>query len=307
MPVRETWDGKEWEAHCRELLAIRFGHDIQFVPDRVHGDGGMEAFRLDEGVVYQCYAAKDAFTNQQLTNAQKRKISDDTKTLCNKVDQTQEILGKAYRIRRWVLLTPEFDDKDVIKHARKVEQEVLADPRPEWCHDDFRIVVTTDFETFPDELRNLGNHSASRIRLAVEAPSAEEAVNAVAPELIEKLRGKLRVHPMLDRHPEELESYSRETLMDFVYGKRQLDALEDRYGATYSAVQKRARNSFRSLARAMAATDGGPSGVQLIHMKLSDGLETELPSLPAETCDELARHFIADWLINCPLRFRSTS
>src|SRR5450759_4655553 len=121
MPLRYMWDGNEWEAHCRNLLSIKFGADIQFVPARVGGDGGLDAFRLDDGIIYQCYAAQDVFTNQALTVAPKRKISDDTGTLCEKIEQTQEILGEAYRVRRWVLLTPEFDDKEVLRHARNVE------------------------------------------------------------------------------------------------------------------------------------------------------------------------------------------
>jgi hypothetical protein len=305
MPVRNSWEGNEWEAHCRHLLSIRFGDDIQFIPDRVQGDGGLEAFRLDDGVVYQCYAPEDVFNNKGLTTAQKGKISRDIKTLKDKPQQTQEILGEAYRIRRWVLLTPEFDDKDVLKHARKIEKELLRVPHPAWCAEDFRIVVTTDAEMFPDELGRLNASSQATIRLMVDEPTIEQVEREVDPGIVERLSQKLCVNAMLAANPDELDGYRSETLLDYVYGKRQLAALEDRYGSTYSVVQSRAKNIFKSLNRAMAGFDGGPAGVAAIENELAEGLMNDLPSLSPVTCEDLARHFIADWLINCPLRFRA--
>ena len=73
--IRESWDGGEWQAYCRTLLAMKYGENVQFVPDRDRGDGGLEAYRLDDGVAYQCYAAQNAYDVAALTEAQKRKDS----------------------------------------------------------------------------------------------------------------------------------------------------------------------------------------------------------------------------------------
>ncbi len=132
-------------------------------------------------------------------------------------------------------------------------------------------------------------------------------MNLTDPTLVDQLVNKLCVNAMLLANPEELDAYTSETLLDFVYGKRQLEALENKYGATYIRVQQQAKRTFRALARTMAATDGGPAGIEAIAKDLATGLASELPALPAETCENLARHYVADWFINCPLRFRATA
>ena len=73
MTAREQWGGDEWEEHCCLLLGAKYGENIQFVPARTGGDGGLEAYRLDCGTTYQCYAPQDALTVQAQTDAQKRK------------------------------------------------------------------------------------------------------------------------------------------------------------------------------------------------------------------------------------------
>ena len=280
------------------------------MPARVHGDGGLEAFRLDDGIVYQCYAPQDAYTNKDVTAAQKRKITKDLGTLVNNPIQTEALLGAEYRIRRWVLLTPEFDDKDVLKHARKEEKKLLAmTPRPPWLAeaDGFRILVTTDIQLFPAELATMHRSATSTIRIPIPQPTPEQVTKAMPADLVDRLTEKLCVNAFLAADPEELEAYRAEVLMDYVYGKRQLSALEERYGSVYELVQKRAKATFNSLNRAMAAGDGGPSGLLTIEHDLAEGLARDLPALPEITCGDLARHFMSDWLISCPVRFRASS
>lgn len=116
-------------------------------PDRVRGDGGQEAYRLDCGTVYQCYAPEDAFTPQAQTDAQKNKIQRDIHKLVDKPDETVELLGNGYLVTRWVLLTPEYDDKELIKYARaKSEKTRSITPPPPWCGADFQMVVAIDKE-----------------------------------------------------------------------------------------------------------------------------------------------------------------
>lgn len=308
MPVRDAWEGNEWEAHCCSLLSIKYAEDIQFVPARVQGDGGLEAFRLDDGIVYQCYAPQDAYTNKDVTAAQKRKITKDLGTLVKNPVQTQELLGAEYRIRRWVLLTPEFDDKEVLKHARKEEKKLLAmTPGAPWLAGGFRILVSTDLQLFPAELATMHRPTASTIRIPVIQPTPEQVTEAMPADLVERLSRKLCVNAFLAANPEELEAYRAEVLMDYVYGKRQLSALEERYGSVYELVQRRAKATFNSLNRAVAAGDGGPSGLLAIEQDLAQGLARDLPALPELTCGDLARHFMSDWLISCPARFRAAS
>lgn len=305
MTAREQWDGGEWQERCRRLLGAKYGENIQFVPDRVAGDGGLEAYRLDCGTVYQCYAPKDAFTVEAQTNAQKRKIKDDIYKLVSKPDETVELLGQSYLVTRWVLLTPEFDDKELIKYARaKSLRTRTMVPRPPWCGGDFEIVVATDTDLFSVEMAQLFGPT-DVISLDLPDISAEDAYASVDDGVAAKLTEKLRVCPMLQANDAELTDFRSQILIDYVYGKQQLSVLEDRYSAAFSMIEKRARASLRRLTQRLAAGSGDAADVNRLAGELSEHLNSDVPALARMTCDDLAQYYLADWWIVCPLRFRA--
>jgi hypothetical protein len=303
--VREQWDGGEWQVHCCTLLGIKHGEDIQFVPDRVRGDGGMEAYRVDDGVVYQCYAPEDAFTISTQTEAQKGKIREDVAKLVGKPAETMALLGDGYKIRRWVLLTPQYDDKELIKYARTKSKRVRdEDPRPPWCHDDFQIMVYNDRELFPAQLAVLNGMGNGDIRIQVEEPPASE-IELHGRPLEQKLRAKLLKHPQLASDADQLDGFCEATLYDYVYGKKQLEILQGRYGLAYELLARRARATFRTLRR--PSLDGSSPEIADLEERLSASFKQDVPSLSQIACDEIARHYISSWLIECPLRLNGAA
>jgi hypothetical protein len=306
--VREQWDGGEWQVHCCTLLGIKHGEDIQFVPDRVEGDGGMEAYRLDDGVVYQCYAPEDSYTTATQTEAQKGKIREDVAKLTAKSAETMRLLGADYKVRRWVLLTPEYDDKELVKYARYKSKKIRdMSPRPPWCHDDFQILVCSDRELFAPQLATMNGMSAGSIRVDIPEPAPTE-IELHAKPFEQGLRDKLLEHPRLADDSQLLDDYCEDTLFEYVYGKKQLEVLQARYGLAYETIIRRARSTFRTVRKRMA-TEGAnisPDLPQLIE-QLAASFLADVPALSPLACDELAKHYIALWLIECPLRFRGAA
>jgi hypothetical protein len=307
MTAREQWGGGEWQERCRRLLGAKYGENIQFVPDRVAGDGGLEAYRLDCRTVYQCYAPQDAFSTEAQTNAQKRKIGDDIYKLVSKPDETVQLLGQGYQISRWVLLTPEFDDKELVVYARaKSLKTRTTDPRPPWCGADFEIVVATDTDLFSVEMAQLFGPT-DVISLDLPELSTQDAYASVDDGVAVKLTEKLRVCPTLQANETELTEFRGQILIDYVYGKQQLAVLEERYSAAFSAVEKRATATLRRLTQRLAAGSGDAADVDRLARELSDHLHADIPALARMTCDDLAQYYLADWWIICPLRFRGVA
>jgi hypothetical protein len=304
MTAREQWDGGEWEEHCCSLLGAKFGENIQFVPDRVRGDGGLEAYRLDCGTVYQCYAAQGAFTARAQTDAQKRKIQTDIHTLVSKPDETVDLLGEGYLVRRWVLLTPEYDDKELIKYARVKSRTTRSPARPVWCAEDFEIVVASDKDLFAVEMAQLMG-PAHIIGLNLPEITADDAYASIEDGVAAKLTEKLRVDPDLRVEDARLADYRSETLIDYVYGKGQLEVLEDRYSAAYEAVSRRALATQRRLTRRLAAGSGNVADLEALARELSANFAADIPALARVACEDLAYYYLADWFISCPLRFRA--
>jgi hypothetical protein len=307
MTTREQWEGGEWQEHCRHLLGAKYGENIQFIPDRVAGDGGLEAYRLDCGTVYQCYAPKDALTVEAQTNAQKRKIKDDIYKLVSKPDETLELLGQGYLVTRWVLLTPEFDDKELIKYARaKSLKTRTMEPQPLWCGNTFEIVVATDSDLFSVEMAQLYGPT-NIISLDLPDVSADDAYASVEDGVAAKLTDKLRACPALQDNETDLTEFRSQILIDYVYGKQQLAVLEDRYSAAFSVVDRRASATLRRLTQRLAAGSGDAADVNRLGEELSVHLHSDAPALAAMTCDDLAQYFLANWWILCPLRFRTAA
>lgn len=305
MTAREQWGGGEWQEHCRRLLGAKYGENIQFVPDRVGGDGGLEAYRLDCGTVYQCYAPQGAFSVQAQTDAQKRKIGDDIHKLVSRPAETVELLGEGYLVSRWVLLTPEYDDKALIMYARAKSLKTRSEiPPPPWCDEKFEIVVATDIEQFSIELAQLTG-PAGIISLNLPAPTEEDAYASIEDGVAAKLTEKLRVSSALRSDDGFLTSYRSAILLDYVYGKRQLEVLEDRYSAAFAAVDRRARGTLRRLTQRLAAGSGDAQDLAALAHELSAKFADDVPALAPMACEDLAHYYMADWWILCPLRFRA--
>lgn len=301
--IRESWDGGEWQSHCRTLLAMKYGENVQFVPDRDRGDGGLEAYRLDDGVVYQCYAAQDAYDVGALTEAQKRKIRLDVKKLTDDPVKTADIIGRSTLIKRWVLLTPYFDSKELLIYARKKSREVReGNPCPSWCHDEFEIVVASDDE-FSAQKAQLHGPGTAGLELSLPDP-APETVSSQAPDLASRLHPKLEIDPVLGESPEYLSAYSDELILDYIRGGQQLEVLTLGYSLSAEIVNRRAKATFRSLTRLAAGSPGtGPEMVTSLTGKLAEDLRSSAPTLSPILCEELARYFVAAWFVECPLRF----
>ena len=87
------WEGREWQDYCLMLLHKRYAdHSLQEVPDRHLGDLGIEAFSLD-GCAFQCYAALEPLSTQNLYEAQRDKLTGDLNKLEKNKVELKKILG----------------------------------------------------------------------------------------------------------------------------------------------------------------------------------------------------------------------
>jgi hypothetical protein len=300
--IREQWEADAWEEHCRGLLNIRHAPDIQFIPARDGGDGGLEAY-VFSGLGYQCYAPQDSLTIEAQTEAQKRKINNDLKRLCDDPAGTAELLGDIV-LDRWILLTPEFDSRKLVEYARKKSQKVRdIVPRPEWVGDDFEIVIVTDAD-FAHERSIMYGTVDSQLHIEVPALSVAEAFDAVTEGVAERLTQKLSSDRALAADQELLGQCRGELLRSYVRGGSQMKRLRDEYGSAAAVIQRRMDSTLSTLTMTLAASsDTGMPMVATLVRQLAEGFAADSPTLHPLLCEDLAWFAIATWLIECPLRF----
>jgi hypothetical protein len=298
--IREQWDGKEWQEHCRRLLARRHGVDIQFIPDRFRGDGGLEAYCFD-GVGYQCYAPQEAYTTSALTDAQKRKINTDIAKLRDNPEATRALLGGVV-LNRWVLLTPEFDSRELVEYARKKSEKVRQDPRPFWCAEQFEIVIHRD-DVFAAEIAAIYGQVAPGLHLDLPEPEEDDLFAAAAGGAAVRLESKLALEPSLAVDAQALGSFKSMLLRNYVRGRKQLDLLANEYPSMNVAIERRLKSTLMGLPVDLLGEARGPVVVQTLLRRLAEDLRRDVPGLDAVLCEEIAQYAIAQWFVDCPLYF----
>lgn len=305
MGIRD-WDPNEWQAHCVELLTVHYGVRVQIFPDRVHGDGGLEAYVAEEGIAFQCYAPESPFGVSQQTTAQRGKIRADTKKLVDKPKQTQELIGETNQIREWVLLTPAFEDKALVAYAAARALDVRKDAAGHsWCADGFRISIHDDSLFAVAKAKLLG--APANLIVPVSEPVDIDALRAageVAPTLDITLESKFGADRSVSTKPLLLAKYKEETLSDYFRGKVEMARLLREAGTVHQIVVECAEHVFSGLASSMAESDERPLiVVKYIRDQLSALIASRLPHLGRDLCDRLARFYVASWWIECPLQF----
>jgi hypothetical protein len=302
--IREQWDGGEWQAHCRTLLSMRYKeHEIQWIPDRDRGDGGLEAY-LFEGVGYQCYAPQDSYTTTAQLESQKAKIRIDLSTLTRNGTDTTKLLGTVL-LKRWVLLTPEFDSRKLVEYARSKSKRIReTNPLPMWCASDFEIVVSTD-DDFAFEKAQISSTAVPGISLRGLSRGVSNVYQAVDDGMALKLTEKLSVEPTLASDQDLLEAYRGELLECWIAGRSKMDELSAQFPTLHQAVTRRISVTRRSLVLTSTAVESqGRIVLDTAARQLAEALHSDVPSLGRSLCEELSWSQIAQWFMECPLRFR---
>lgn len=293
---RRLWDGHEWQSYSRRLVQVRHSaENVQDVPDKVQGDAGLEFFTVD-GCCYQSYAPQEVVDVAKATSAIKSKGARDLRKLKSNRKIIAGLLGEI-KIRRWILLTPFLDDKDVIRFLQDVGKEIVSEGLP-FVSEDFCTLSQslTDFETEVARLRAL----SSGPLISSSAPSSEELEDKTT-ELDERIHGKLkRAFPSDDAV--KLASRKRAHVEAYIRRENVLSDLREYYPDFWEASMNCINDEERRLE--MSGSTGVPS-VQISSSidRVEASLKDYVPALTRQQVSTIASGTVGTWLIECPLDF----
>lgn len=172
--IDSNLDGNAWENICVKCYRYRY-EDQHYtpIPAVSGGDAGIEGF-TKTGIVHQCYFPERQYSDHELYEAQRDKLSADIKKLLNNGDRLVA-LGVPV-IHEWHFNIPEYRDSKILIHAATKQKEVLSakEDNPDkysYIADDFQIVIKTA-ENFSAEISRIIRTSADyNLNLAVEHTS----------------------------------------------------------------------------------------------------------------------------------------
>lgn len=295
------WDGNEWEQYSLRLVRERHGaQNVQSIPARVKGDLGIECITTD-GCVYQSYAPEETADTGKAASAMRAKANRDLNKLTKNQAKIKNLLG-GKKIRRWILLCPFLDDKDVVTTVAKNAQQVLASNLPFLDHDFCGLVHCQ--EDFANEIERI-RLAAYGTTLRLMTPSAGEisdVVNKIDETLDEKIgRGfpQLKSDQQLNKKSGFIRTHIRaENALDQL--KRDAPELWEKATTTISLEEDRLETS---------GTTSGQTSELLTNEqdRLYEALQGALPSIETNVLRAIAMGQIGTWLIECPLDFTSYS
>jgi hypothetical protein len=304
MPGDATpWDPKEWERHIQRVLKLRYAQPVgsyQHIADDIKGDCGIEGFATD-GTAYQCYACQNWNDFGVLLDHQKNKMTLDISKLLRNETELLSILGDI-RIGIWNFVLPFWNDKDLLKHARKKESEVRA-KKPKHTKDDFRIAVITG-EEFLVEKQMLAKQDLYKFDVKELPDTVQTAAMWMDQnkglELVSNLTRKANVI-VNGKSAKVREAFLNRMVKDYTAGSVILSKLEQDVPEVYEEVIKKKTDREGELETASATNTLVPG--KFFDETLSQ-YKAELrgvAGISPRAADILAREAVSDWLLRCPL------
>jgi hypothetical protein len=299
------WNSKEWEKHVQLLLKRRYAHppgSYQHVPDTVHGDYGVEGFGSD-GTAYQCYAAQDWVSAEDLVGKQKNKVTSDIGKFIRNESSLVRLFG-AVKISIWNFVVPYWSNKELVEHASKKAAEV---GKLSLTHvaTSFRISILTeeDFAVEKQLLANLDLHKFNAVTPSIDPTKLSAWMDRKKNlQLVANLRRKAQI--LIRAKSEQLrERFEVRTVANYIGGNVVLGRLEQELPETYSTVMALKSTREANLESESALTHRVPSEFFEKTLEEYRELMADIPGIGLSAADTLAREAVSDWLLRCPLDF----
>lgn len=232
LDAAKNWGEKEWEKYSNELLSTHYamnGGSYQRIPDK-GGDCGLEGV-TDCGCAYQCYADQESKTNEERTKKQKKKIGDDLRKLEKHKEFWTQYFGTR-KIRRWTLMIPNMDDKEVVQYAKKKARDLKKKAMP-FIADDFDAFVKTA-DDYPAAKLIARNPYLPKAKTIAVSPAEIAAFKQKEAKFIQLIDTKLDKVPSLGAA--ERISLREELLVYYLHSSNYLESLRQKFPAQWEEI-----------------------------------------------------------------------
>ncbi len=294
--------GQDWEDICNKLFHLRYKDNYQEVPAKYGGDYGVEGFTFD-GDLFQCYSPVDEdYSSKSLYELQRDKISKDINKLIKNILDIKK-LNKNVPIDNWHFVTPAFDNKSLIEHCRKKEDEVKK-AIPSHITKNFKIILQTE-NSYIEEIGHLVNANILQIQSQSRNYTEEDLdmIGKSKNEIVERIRNKLQKLDSLKKNEIKLNKFTYLIFKYFLEGQEELDMLNKSYPDIYEKLV-RLKNSIEKDIEQKALIGLGLEDIQIIQKEYRKTLEHDFSnSCEVSLLSNLAQEAVADWMVRCPINF----
>lgn len=305
-------DGDSWEELCQACYRIKYQKEHYMeIPAAYQGDAGIEGF-TQTGVVNQCYCHEKKFSENELYEKQRDKMTKDiTKLLSPNYKNKLYELGVPV-IKEWHFVIPYYKDARIIQHAAAKTREVLKKKKEEpeqydYISEDF-VIVIKQAEDFRFEITRIIRNSITdtKLNLAIREVKAPDWQKCDS-EKVENIRKKVSA-VMGDGYDEEDFNIVVNTYVEsYIKGLEIMRILRISYAEIYEDVYS-LEQAYKKQVETKTRMNTDKSMNSTIFNEILADFEKQLKEscgyFSAASIIELKTDIVSMWLADCSMKFR---
>ncbi|MBC1489938.1 hypothetical protein HCJ52_12435 [Listeria sp. FSL L7-1485] len=310
--LKDTLDGKSWEQLCDGCYRDRF-QDVHYtkVPPNYQGDAGIEGFTRS-GIVYQCYCPEKEYTDNELYEAQRDKVTKDIGKLIDKSNAKRLTALGINCIKEWHFVIPEYRDKRIVEHLEKKRVDVIEkkkkDPETFFYIDDNIILVIKEAEDFKAEIVRLIRNPLvdTKLNIAVKSVSQVDWTKCDT-EKINNIKRKVMAIMNTNEEDEDYKEMVQFWAEAYLKGLEIMSTLQQSYGSIYEDLFE-LEQQYKADVSMKSKMNSDHSLNNTLFNEIMTDFETtlteEFSTFSKASIMELKRDLISSWLADCSLQFK---
>ena len=303
-------DGDSWEELCNSCYRMRYQEQhFTEIPATYKGDAGIEGFTRT-GVVNQCYYPEKDYSDDELYNHQRNKMTTDINKLLSNGGKLNK-LGVP-TIKEWHYVIPFYKDSRIVQHAETKKREVLEKKNNNpaqyaYIDDDFSIIIKVA-EDFKMEITRIirNNLTDVKLNLAIrnaEIPNWEDCDSDKTSNIIRKVKAIRGA----DDDDEDLNMIVDFYIKAYIKGMEIFRVLRVSYAEVFEDIHGLEQSYKKQVAIQTRMNTQRSVNSSLFNEILSD-FENKLVEtckyLPIESIIELKTDIVSMWLADCTMQFK---
>lgn len=310
---KDKLDGKSWEKLCDACYRDRYQENhYTKVPSNHSGDAGIEGFTYS-GVVYQCYCPEKEYTDNELYEALRDKVTRDVGKLIDKKNSKNLIALGINCIKEWHFVIPNYRDKRIIIHLESKRQEVLQKKKedPEtffYIDDDIRLIlkVAEDFKV--ELVRQIRNPLVDvKLNLAVK-PTSKVDWTKCDTDKINNIKRKIMAIMDTNEDDEDFKLMIKFWASAYLKGIDLMTRLQESFGQIYEELfelEKYYKDDVSVKSRMNTDHSLNSRIFNGIMDDFEQRLKDEFDYFSTASIIELKHDLISGWLADCSLQFKA--
>lgn len=309
--IRDNLDGDSWEQWCDGCYRDRYqSANFTKVPATYKGDAGIEGFTTS-GVVYQCYCPEKDYSDNELYDNQRDKLTRDIVKLLKNGDKLKK-LG-VHLIREWHFVTPEYRDKRILEHKETKTQEVLAAKRQNpdqyaYIDDNFQIIIKVAEDFKVEFVRLIRNPLYDlKMNLAVKSIKNIDWTECDA-EKLDNIKRKIKAIMNTNDDDEDYRDMISFWATAYLKGIEIMNTLQHSYGEIYEELFELEQQHKLEVSAKSSMNPDKSLNYKLFNEIIDNfgaTIEKQFSSFSAPSIMELKRDLVSGWLADCSLQFRA--